>query len=214
MSVPRILLVLVALLLATAPADARRRVLGSSLTASATRVEAHQADTAFWPTRIRGRSFRAPADGQVLAIRLKGTVLKRRGAPDPLNEVHFQSLQPLRGGRVRALLTSQPFSVPIGGARDQVTTYRPENLCVVKGGVVAFNDEGGWMPPWYQQGAPFRVFGRVPGSRTARYTANNNTNNSDVFRPTVRRDSELLLQYVLGTGGDMSGACRAWHAQH
>lgn len=186
-------------------------VLGSSLKASATRAEAHQADTAFWPQRIRGgRAFRAPRDGQVLSIRLKGTALRSRmaGAPDPLNEVHFQSLVRLPDGSMRAMLTSQPFSVPIGGPRNRVTTYRPENLCIRRGGVLAFNDEGGWAPPWYQNGVPFRVFGRVAGSRTARYTADQGTNNGDTFRPTVRSDSELLLQFTLGTGRHLGVPCR------
>ncbi|MEJ7787151.1 MAG: hypothetical protein WKF96_20300, partial [Solirubrobacteraceae bacterium] len=151
--VRRLWLVLVVLVLAPV-AEARKRVLGSSLKAPANRVEADQADTAFWPRDIGGRSFRAPAKGQVLAIRLKGRALRSPldGAPDPLNEVHFQSLLPLGGGAMRVLLTSQPFYVPIGGARNQVTTYRPENLCVARGGIVAFNDEGGFAPPWYQDG--------------------------------------------------------------
>jgi hypothetical protein len=200
--------------LAPSAADARRRVLGSSLKAAATRAEAHQADTAFWPLGVRGRVFRAPADGQVLAIRLKGSALRSQqaGAPDPLNQVHFQSLQPVGGGAMRVLLTSQPFSVPIGAPRDRVTTYRPENLCLPKGGVLAFNDEGGWAPPWYPQGVAFRIFGRVPRSGTARHTADNATNNGDTLRPTVRRNSELLMQFVFGTGKDLGGACRGYLA--
>lgn len=205
---------LLILLLAAPSAEARKRVLGSSLQASATRSEAHPVDTAFWPQRIRSaRRFRAPADGQVLAVRLKGSVLRSRaGAPDPFNQIHFQSLRPLPDGSMRVLLTSATFLMPIGGARDQVTTYRPENLCVPKGGVVGFNDSGGFDPTWYPNGARFRVFGRVAGSITARDTAADGTNNGDTLRPTARRDSELLMQVVLGTGRDVGGACRGYLA--
>lgn len=211
-------MLLLALLVAApaAPADARLRVLGSSLRPAADQVEAHGADSAFWPTAVAGRSFRVPADGQVMAIRLKGRAQRspQAGAPDPLNEVHFQSLAPAGDGRQRALLSSGAFYVPIGGRRNQVTTYRPENLCAVRGGAVAFNDEGGFAPPWYADGVRFQVFASVRGSRTARYTADNGTNNGDVFTPTVRRGSELLLQYVLATGRDVGVPCRNWLAQH
>jgi hypothetical protein len=206
-----LLALLIPLLACAAPADARLRVLGSSLEAPANQIEAHQADSAFWPQRIRGgRQFRAPAGGQVLAIKLKGSALRssQAGAPDPLNQVHFQTLRPLPDGSMHIVLTSQPFSVPIGGPRNRVTTFRPENLCLPKGGVLAFNDQGGWNPPWYQNGVPFRVFSRAAGSRTARHTADNGTNNGDALRGTVRRNSELLMQFVLGTGRHLGGACR------
>ena len=209
----RFLLTLVVPLFAAAPAEARRITLGSSLKASATIVEAHQADSAFWPQRIAGgRRFKAPRNGQVLSVRVKGSVLKPAGAPDPLNTVLFQSLTPAGEGRMRVMLTSAAFPVPIGGPRNQITTYRPENLCIRRGGVLAFNDMGGWNPPWYQAGAPFRVFAARKGSRTARHTEDAGTFNGMTLTPTPRRGSELLMQFVLGTGRHLGGACRAYLA--
>lgn len=197
--------------LATAPAaPAAKRVYGSDLRAPAAVAETHQADTAFWPVAIRGRGAGAPASGQILAIRLKGTARKDRGGPDPLNEVHFQSLHPLPDGSMLVQTTSQPFYVPFSGPRNQVSVFKPENLCVKKGDVVDFNDEGGWggpSSPFYSRGVPFRVFGRVPGSATARYTADNGTNNGTTLRPTVVRGRELLMQLVLGTGPHRSEPC-------
>ena len=205
----RLALSLLISFLLAAPAEGRTRVLGSTLQAKADQVEAHQADSAFWPQRIRGgRAFRAPSEGQVLAIRLKGIAQKPAGAPDPLNEVHFQSLVPLPNGDMLAMLTSQPFYVPIGGDAQRITTYRPENLCMREGGVLAFNDEGGWAPPWYQDGVPFQVFSSRKGSRTARFTANNGTNNGDEFSPMPRRGSELLMQFTFGTGRHLGVPCR------
>lgn len=207
----RLALALLIPLVIAAPAGARKRVLGSSLHAPANQLEAHQADTAFWPVWIAGgRRFRAPADGQVLAIRLKGSALRSStaGAPDPLNEVHFQTLRPLPDGSMHILLSSQPFRVPIAGPRNGITTFRPENLCVPKGGVVDFNDEGGWAPPWYQDGVAFRVFSGVHDSRTAGHTSDNGTNNGDALYGVSRRGSELLMQFVLGTGKDLGVPCR------
>jgi hypothetical protein len=199
---------LIALLLA-APVEGRKRVLGSSLKAKADQVEAHQADSAFWPQRIAGgRRFRAPRKGQVLVVRVKGIAQRPAGAPPPLNTVHFQSLVPKRGGRMRVMLTSAGFPLPIGGDPNQITTFRPENLCMRKGGVLAFNDMGGWAPPWYQGGVSFQVFSSRKGSRTARHTEDAGTFNGMTLSPAPRRGSELLMQFVLGTGRHLGVPCR------
>lgn len=200
-----------------APAAAGTQSYGSSLRPRATVIEAHQADSAFWPTSIAGgRAARSPATGQILSIRLKGTVLPSTdpAAPAPLSQVHFQHLRPRSRGRMLVLQSSAAFDVPTGGDPNTITTFVPENLCVNKGDVIAFNDEGGWDPPFFQNGAPFRVFGHVHGSRTARYTQNNGTNNGDTFTPTVRNDTELLMRMVLGTGGRVSYACRDFNRTH
>jgi len=207
---------LAALFIAAAPAHAARRVYGSSLRAPATIARANGADSAFWPAAIRGHGPGAPVRGQILAIRLKGTALRPAGAPDPLNEIHFQHLVRRANGTMFVAQTSQPFRTPIGGRRNQVTTFRPENLCVARGDVIAFNDEGGFAPPWYSNGVPFRVFGSVRGSSTAQYTADNQTNNGATFNGgRVRHHEELLMQLVLGTGPDLGVPCRNYlHAAH
>jgi hypothetical protein len=196
-----------------APAGARTLVFGSSLRGTATVVEAHQADSAFWPA---ARALRAPATGQVARIRLMGTAVPSRDplAPAPLNQVHFQHLRPLSRGRMVALQSTAPFYVPIGGDPNRITTYAPENLCVNRGDVIDFNDEGGWIPAYYQEGVPFRVFAATPSARTARFTADNGTNNGDRFSPTVRRGEELLLQIVMVTRRRVSHDCRSFNRQY
>lgn len=219
-----------AALVAAPAANAELVTIGSDLKAPATVTEAHGADTAFWETALAGgRNFRAPEQGQVVAIRLKGSVLKEPGAADPLNEVHFQSLIPQSGGRMKVGCTprtptndcgtSNPVRVPIDGDPNQITTYDVNalgNLCIDKGGSVAFNDEGGFKyggpgqpldENHYWQGAPFRVFGEVAGSSTAQYTANDGTNTGATLHPTVVAGQELLMQVVIATGDDRSYFC-------
>jgi len=188
-------------LAAAAPTQAERRLFGSNLSAPATTSEAHGADTAFWAV-----GERAPEDGQIIEIRLKGSALQRGGV-DPLNEVHFQSLRPLPDGSMVVQASSAAFYVPVGGDRDHISIYHPENLCVKKGDVVDFNDEGGFAPPEYPEGVPFRVFAPVDGETTAHYSADNGTNNGDTLHPTADHGEQLLMQLVLGTGSDASEPC-------
>jgi hypothetical protein len=203
------LLALAGLAALPAGAPARTITYGSSLKATPAIVEAHQADTAFWPVSVtHGRAIRAPATGQILAIRLKGTVLETSPGRAPLNQVHFQHLQAEGQGRMLVVQTSGAFAVPIGGPRGTISTFRPENLCVRKGDVIDLNDEGGWDPPFYQDGAPFRVFAKAGGARVARYTANEATNNGATLQPTTRGGEELLMALVLGTGRQEGAACQ------
>lgn len=219
-----------------APASADKVTLGSDLTASAARsindtqlIEAHGADTAFWPLAVKGDPFSIPADGQVISVKLKGTVFKEQGAKDPANLIHFQSLLPAGGDGLREVwLTSQGFYVPIDKP-NAVTTFEPENLCVKKGGSVAFNNIGGFKyggsldapldQSHYLSGAPFAVFGAVADSVTARFTSDEGTKNGATLSPstanqtpgrpvgTTNRGQELLMQLVVATGQDRSEPC-------
>src|SRR5436305_244606 len=111
-------------------AEARKITYGSTLKAKPTITEVQDADTAFWPVAgPAGTSVRAPASGQILAIRLKGTALRSQGQ-DPRSEIHFQHLRPVGGGKMRVSQTTQAFQLPVGGPRGTVTTYVPVNLCV------------------------------------------------------------------------------------
>src|SRR3954453_22484026 len=98
--------------------------LGSDLQAPATIIQSNQADTAFWPTSIKGAVPSAPADGQVVSIRLKGTAIQPDGAPAPLNEVHFQPLYAQAGNTQQVYLSSDAFSVPYTGDPNQVSEYK------------------------------------------------------------------------------------------
>ena len=213
--------------LVAVPAHADKITMGSDLKAKATKVEAHGQDTAFWPTSVRGKSPAMPEDGQIISVTIKGTVNKEPGAADPANLIHFQSLVPQDGSKVQVWLSSQGFYLPIGQP-NAVTTFKPENLCVKKGGYLAFNDIGGFEwggsltapldPAHYHNGAPFQIFAPASGSTTARYSASDQTNNGDILDPyigtdpgkpngSVNRGQELLMRYVVATGMDRSEPC-------
>jgi hypothetical protein len=225
----RRLLPLLILAVGAAPAQAAKLKLGSNLSAPATITETHGADTAFWPIIVRGTAFRIPQDGQIVSVRVKGTVLSQPGAAAPANMVHIQSLEPAAAdGSRQVYLTSQAFYLPIDQP-NTITTFKPENLCVHKGGSTTFNDIGGFEwggsltapldPHHYLDGAPFRIFGAVASSTTARYSADNGTNNRSTLYPATAnqappnpigettRGEELLMQVVVATGQDRSEPC-------
>ncbi len=231
MSPLRVLPLLVPLALVwTADVRADKVTMGSDLKGAASLVETHGADTAFWPISLGGTPFAgAPEDGQVLEVRIKGTVLKEKGAADPATLIHIQSLEPAaRDGSRVVYLSSQGFDMPIDQP-NTVTTFTPENLCIHKGGTVAFNNIGGFMyggslsapldQRHYLKGDPFQTFARIPTSSTARYTADNGTKNGATVSPqtdnqepgapagSTNQGEELLMQFVLATGNDRSEAC-------
>ena len=198
-----------ALLAVPAGAHAAKITFGSDLSAPANFAETHGADSVFWGTNLPGnRQVRVPRKGQITRIRLKGTALRPRGAPPPLTLMHFQVLRPRRGRRVKVMLTSAGFRVPVGGDPNRITSYRPVNLCARRGDYVAFNNVGGFNPPHYPSGTPFRVFSRVDGATTAFYTKSDGTNNGAVFRGRPQNGQELLMQMVLTTGRSVSPPCR------
>ena len=227
---PRLMSLFIAAALAALPAAAHAATvtLGSDLSADASIIEAQGQDTALWPVSVRGSAPVAPEDGQVLSVTIKGTVLSEKGAAPPANMVHFQTLTPEgSGGAMRVYLSSQDFYLPIDQP-NAVTTFKPENLCIKQGGVVDFNDIGGFQwggsltapldPRHYLRGAQFQILGSVPGSVTARYSAADKTNNGDLLDPSVgtdpgapngavTTDRELLMQYVIATGDDRSQSC-------
>jgi hypothetical protein len=219
---PLVLAVLAAAVLPAAPAAADKVTLGSDLRSDATIVEARQADVAFWLTSVRGSSPAVPADGQVLSATVKGTVLSEPGAAAPSTLFHLQALSPPGpDGSAKVHLTSQAFHMPVDRP-NALTTFRPENLCIEKGGLVAFNEIGGFHfggsldaaldPAHYESGAPFQIFGSVPGSTTAFYSANDGTNNGATLSPNPpsgghRAGEELLMQVVVATGDDRSYEC-------
>src|SRR4051794_17711699 len=213
--------------LASAPANADKLTMGSDLKANATKIEAHGQDTAFWQTSVRGKAPTIPEDGQIISVTVKGTVLREPGAASPANLIHFQTLSPEGGGRMRVWLSSQGFYLPVDQP-NAVTTFEPENLCVKQGGSLAFNDIGGFK--WggahdapldeahYWNGAPFQIFAPVTGSITSRFSAGDQTNNGDLLDPSVGTDpgkpngavtrgQELLMRYVVATGMDRSEPC-------
>lgn len=199
-----------------APADAGYRSFGSDLRLPAERTEARQADTVYWHTRLhrRGGGVRVPRDGQIVKVHIKGIARSRPRAGVPGGETmfHVQALAPRRGGRVQVRLTSQAFFLPTMGDPQQVTTYRPENLCVSARQRIGFNTVGGWdgIPDRtgpYPDGTPLQIFGASPRARVAEHTSDNGTNNGAVFRGRRRGGRELLMRLTLATGRDRSYEC-------
>jgi hypothetical protein len=178
------------------------------------------ADTAMWNTTVANGQASAPATGQAVKVSVEGCAQPAPGGPAPLTQVHFQSLSPLPGGGVRVDLTSQPFDLPVcgenGANSSTVSTYEPINLCVAKGGYVALNDEGGWVPYIYQSGVPYQVIGSVPGSTMDSFLRGNGTNDGArlLFSDRTAMDGfsenpgeELAMQVTLGTGPDATHIC-------
>ncbi|MDP9386287.1 MAG: hypothetical protein M3P50_13875 [Actinomycetota bacterium] len=198
-----------------APATAGYRDFGSDLSLPADRTEARHADTVYWQTRLHGGGgIRVPRNGQIVAVRIKGIARSspRAGVPGGETMFHIQALQPRRRGRVQVRLTSQAFFLPTTGDRQQVTTYRPENLCVSRRQRIGFNTVGGWdgIPNGtgpYPNGTPLQIFGAAPRARVAEYTADNGTNNGAVSKGRRRGGRELLMRLTLATGRDRSYEC-------
>ncbi|TMK41307.1 MAG: hypothetical protein E6G56_05465 [Actinobacteria bacterium] len=187
---------------------------GSPLAAPATVAETHPVDTAFWATALSGGApVGAPADGQVTAVRVKGTAQPsgQPGAPRPLTQVHFQVLAPQADGSVVVAVTSQGFDLPVsaevGGDTNHVSTFAPTNFCVHRGDLIDLNDEGGFDATFFPSGVPFQVFGSVAGSTTAQFSKGDGTVNGSRFSGSPKSGEELLMQMTLATGPDASALC-------
>ena len=179
------------------------------------------ADTALWNlTMPHGAHAGAPAGGQITAVRLEGCAEPAAGGPAPLTQIHFQALTPISGGGVHVDVTSQALNIPTCGAGKAtprtVTTYRPINMCVNRGDIVDFNDEGGFNPAYYPSGVHYRVIGAVGTATMDSFIANNGTNNGTTFTPSEvaptsgfagNPHEELLLQSTLATGVDATSLC-------
>ncbi len=177
------------------------------------------ADTAIWNTAVAGHRGSMPRSGQAVRIRLQGCAVRPAGAPEPLTEVHFQTLHP-QGGSLKVALTSAGFHIPVcgeGGAGPAtVSSYTPVNLCVKAGDYVGFNDEGGFAEPWYRAGVPYETLGASKGSEIASFIKSDGTGNGAVFNPAERASLEgfatrsgeaLRMQVILGTGPDARYVC-------
>jgi hypothetical protein len=235
-----------AALCAPAPAPAATMTFGSSLGAKATLNTADDlgyegsnvadgpsifhiahdgADTLLWNVALPGGAPQAPSGGQLVGVALKGCAQRPAGAPEPLTEIHFQSLVPQPGGGFKIALTSQAFNIPVCGAGgasgDTVTSYQPTNFCVNQGDYIAFNDEGGFVPaehglPPYPAGVPYMVIAASPGATMDSFMRNGGTNNGTTISPSDHTyhdgfasdpNQELLLQATLATGPDAISWC-------
>jgi hypothetical protein len=178
------------------------------------------ADTALWNAALASGTPAALTGGQALKISLEGCALPASGGPAPLTQIHFQSLSPLPGGGAKVELSSQPFNIPVcgqgGASGSTISTYEPINLCVARGGFVAFNDEGGFVEHFYQSGVRYQVMAPVAGSTLDSFIRGNATGNGSLFSPldttsmdgfAVTHSEELMMQVAFGTGSDARYVC-------
>ena len=231
-------LAVTAALVCPATAGADMVTLGSDLSAPANMIEAQGADTAFWPITVAGQAIAVPADGQIVSVTVKGSVIQEPGAQKPATLFHVQSLGPAAADGSRTVyLTSQGFDMPVtqmdptglAAGPTPVTTFKPENLCVHGGGSVDLNEIGGFQyggsltapldPTHYLSGTPYQMFSSVSNSTTARFTADNQTNNGQTLSPQTANQTpgkpvgkttageELLMRVLVATGNDRSQSC-------
>jgi hypothetical protein len=216
-----------------AASPAAIETFGSDLSAPANTIEPnggihpayggdwYGADTAFWNTKLaNGNRTTAPANGQIVEIRVKGTAV---AGPHPWNPnvapralVHFQVLTPQPDGSMKVDLTSGGVDWPIGGDPQRITTYRPINLCVDAGDYVDFNTWGGHEWRWDRYGGiPLQVFSTTRGSTMGWFEKDQGTNNGQTLAPTrALGNRELLMQTVIATGPDATDICPGGYAQH
>lgn len=202
-------------LLAPCAGQAAVSTFGSNLSKAANFTEQHGADVAFWQTAIDGNpsAGRAPADGQVTLVKIKGQG-PPGGSADPRNQFHLQVLHPAAGTQVRVELSSQEYFFPANGTPSDVNSFQPLNFCVHKGDWVDFNDVGGGDRAGFPNGVPWTIFNRDAGSGTAWYSQNNGTNVGAQFAPAQTEQTELLLQSTLATGPNATDICPGGYAQH
>lgn len=205
----RLVLAALGLLLAAAPVQARVFTIGSSLKGKANRMEAAPVDSVYWNTRVRGgHRVRAPRKGQVVGMRLKGRI--NPSGPNPPDVVmHLQTLRPVGGGKMQAILTTGDLRLPYGGSRQHIWSYDDKdivNLCVLKGDYVGLSTSGGYGPEFYPNGAEFAVFGSRPRSAFRGFTGAGQDMNGSIFEGRTRRKRELLMQLKIVTG-KRAGVC-------
>jgi hypothetical protein len=222
---------LAVLLLLPAAAQADVFTIGSDLSATPTAdmAEAHQADVLYFNTQRGPNGHVSPVSGQILSVRVKGTAIAAKDkAPNTL--FHTQVLQDKHNGTYTVESSSQGFHFPYDVPADTVTEFVPSTQCIDQGEVIDFNNVGGYdagdpSGTRYQNGVPYQIFARKPGSQIFWYERDNGTNIGTTFTPNrrvlndangnprqedvegPRNDKELMMQVVIGTGFDSSNLC-------
>jgi hypothetical protein len=216
-------------LTAAAPARAAKITYGSDLSADATIAYSTPNDSVFWNEAVAAdRGSLVGVQGQVIEVRVKGRIVPSEqtlaGGGDPFNTIHFQVLRPTDDGRYAIPSdggTSTDYHMPWTGSDNQITTFTTtrqyDALCVKPGYRVDFATLGGFdYANGYNEGTPFKIFGRVPGSQFLQYSAagTEGVHNGTTIRPQyTRQDQELLMEFTVGTGVDARYSCRTAEEQ-
>ena len=213
-----------ALLLVPAAASADQVTFGSSLAGTPAVSEDHQSDSLFFNTS-EGNGNASPITGQILEIRVKGTIVPQAGRSN--NSMwHSQVLSPQAGGLFHVDSSSQDLFFPVGVPADTVSRFVPSTQCIGQGQYVDFNDVGGWDGNAAQPtGTIYQIFQNRAGSSYDWYERDNGTNIGTTFNPNrrvfnradgspmseqyegPRTGKELMMQVVVGSGWDASNLC-------
>ncbi|HEX8052910.1 MAG TPA: PASTA domain-containing protein [Thermoleophilaceae bacterium] len=203
---------------------------GSDLAAPAALQANHGADTSYW--NIGRGVYTAPVEGQVTIVKLKGAVLpnerlRNTDAEKLAQIIHFQVLRPKGDGNLKLVERSTGhLEMPIADsqqAQELVTSYRPVNLCVKRGDIIAFNTIGAHEyrrdpgTPGGPGGAEYQVFGRVPDQASQWYEKDAGLNEGTTIDPSPFPPMigyELLMRNTLASGPDASDICPGGYSQH
>src|SRR4051794_32267998 len=124
-----VLLVVAAALAIPATAQADMVTFGSDLSGTPTVEDNHQADVLYFNAPGQTNTTVSPVDGEVVAVRLKGTILPRENN-ETTNYIdrlfHIQTLKQNGNDSYTVLTTSDNFYFPYNVSPDTVSTYRAE----------------------------------------------------------------------------------------
>jgi hypothetical protein len=221
----RALPIIALLVLAAAPAaQAGMVTFGSDLSAAAAIAHNKPNDAVYFNDAMAsGGAVEVNVTGQVVEVQMKGMLApSSQTLADPANHapfstIHFQVLRPASGKwSVPDGGTSMDYAMPWSGDEQQINTWHTtgkyDALCVKPGDRLDFATLGGFdYDSGYNDGTPFKVFGRVPGSRVLQINAEGTAgiNNGHTYPVHETHDGEeLLMRYVVATGADARYACQ------
>ena len=158
---------------------------------------------------------RAGRPGQARGVRRTRPRRARAADPDPFPDALAAGWRGQGRADLGTLSTSPSAAKAERPARRSPRT--PRSTCASgKGDYVGFNDEGGFVEPYYRSGVPYQVLGAVRGSALDSFLRGGGTNNGSFFKPSetsamegfaTRSEHELMLQVELGTGADARYVC-------
>jgi hypothetical protein len=206
-------LIVAAVLALPAIAQADMVTFGSDLGGTPTIEDNHQADVLYFNQPGQPNSTASPVDGEVVAVRLKGTILPRDNneeTKDIDRLFHVQTLKPNGNNSYTVLSSSDSLYFPYNVSPDTISSYRAASAqCVSQGDVVDFNDIGGWQGnAGSPKGTRYQIFRRSPGNNVLWYSKDNGTNIGSTWttEPPMR-EQEIMMQVVVATGYDASTQC-------
>lgn len=214
---------------AAASADTVTFGVDVDATGPATYSENHQADVLYFNPKHQANSHSSPVDGEVVEVRVKGTIdprvgLKRSQSFESLYRLwHIQTLRPESNGSFTVKTSSDHLYFPVEVDPNTVTSFRASHpQCVQAGDVIDFNNIGGWDGDMGDpHGTTYKIFGEKPGNEVWWYERDAGTFLDANFLPNRRTDNgnnvthigspipnkQLLMEVTVATGYDSAVNC-------